>query len=380
MTEPILVIHPPEEFPKELADLLESVNIMSDFADFHQIQSGQVYTTARDVTLLWSSTFTSEAGEMLRLLGAKTERGFSTALILMAPVLDARTREEFFESGLDDVLPLDTSATELLHKVAKYRKANLTTERLGYATSELTRTTTLLDKAQGLKNHFLSRITHDIRTPMTTLKLCSELLGNIAHESTSTPQKVGDIISVLMRSIQRVETVFRELTTISRLDVEDLRLQCRLVDLNLSVTEAVAECFSEAMQQQVVLDVQNTDLPPIWADAQRIRQMLTNMIALSLIRSEPKGQILLETMRDDSGLRCSIRDEGPKVADMVLSEIMKGLSEDEPTMETRVELYVIHRIAEAHGGTMRYTPLPRGMELSVWLPLDQETINTGDIS
>lgn len=239
--------------------------------------------------------------------------------------------------------------------------------QLAERSAELQKANTELARLLEIKDRFVSLATHDIRTPVTTMKLAVAVL------ETSLPpdarEKVRKSLDILSRNLARVENKLQEYRLITRLDLQCLHLTIGPVDLNDAVKDAVASYFPGAISRGVTLDAEFSEVPAMRGDAARIGQLARELIESSLERLGEGERLLVQTCAEGNGAWIRIVDDGPLVPPDETEGLLRGLDTGDPTQQTRAPLFAAHQIARAHGGRIALrSSREEGTVFSAWLP------------
>lgn len=240
-------------------------------------------------------------------------------------------------------------------------------KRLADRSEQLEQVNKELEHLVELKDRFLSLATHDIRTPITTMKLAVTVLeSKLPDDVRSSVRKPLDI---LQRNLARVEGKIEEYRLITRLGLDRLHLTFGPVDLNACVQDAIACYFPGAISRGIDLDAELDDIPPMRGDAARIGQLTRELIESSLERIEQGQRILVRTEFANDGAWIRVTDNGPVMPEEDTRDLLDGLDRFVPTRQTRVPIFAAHQIASAHGGCLEIkSDEHTGTTFSAWLP------------
>jgi signal transduction histidine kinase len=159
-----------------------------------------------------------------------------------------------------------------------------------------------------LKTDFVSTVSHELRTPLAAIYGAALTLqrGDLHLEETQR----GGLLDVIANEADRLARIVNDILWASRLDAGTMTLTIESCDagaLARQVVDAAAQYAPEPIRLE--LDVP-ADLPPVAADADKIRQVLTNLIDNAVKYSPDGGRVLLALERVGRGLRFAVRDEG----------------------------------------------------------------------
>ncbi len=265
--------------------------------------------------------------------------------------------------------PVDPS--ELRAKVRAHLELKQLREAAHRNGWEMRETMDRLGKTLGLQRQFLSLVTHDLRTPLTTVKLTAELLRDqLRNRLPDLTPAQENLFAVLLRNILRIEGSFNEIMNVTRFDTQAPRLRLAPLDVNAVVEDAISACAPHTHRAEIRIRFGFSPLPRLRADGQLLHQLVVNLLSLCLARMDIRDHATVETAPLDPGVRLRISDTGPHLDPANLRRIQEGLDEDMPSPRTRVGLYLAHRTARAHGGTLTLESAPgSGLAFVVDLPL-----------
>jgi signal transduction histidine kinase len=145
-----------------------------------------------------------------------------------------------------------------------------------------------LEHQETLRRHMLADITHELRTPLSVLRLQIESLQDGVEQST--PEVLGSLhheVSLLTRLVE-------DLRLIALADAGQLSLNIETLDARSALEHAAAAALPHARQRGIDLRHEADEpLPLIRADAQRLAQMLGNLLENALRYTPPGGQVIL---------------------------------------------------------------------------------------
>lgn len=200
---------------------------------------------------------------------------------------------------------------ELMHLFAGQAAVALENARLF---EELGQRNTELTEANRLKSEFLARVSHELRTPMNSINGYSEMLLRQIYGPVNDKQ--GDRIERILRNGKNLLALIDDLLDIAKIDAGRMELQIEPVDLREEVRATLHNLESQAATRGLNMHMEVSEgLPPVRADAMRLRQILNNLLSNALkftkqgsvtVRSEarpsPDGAPMLWTTVEDTGI------------------------------------------------------------------------------
>jgi PAS domain S-box-containing protein len=232
----------------------------------------------------------------------------------------------------------------LAQTVAKLTVLVIERERLLLEREEARANALISQEATRRMDQFLGIASHELKTPLTTVKGNIQLakrrakssLTEIPPGSTSLRQKIDDVQMLLDRAERQADVQNRlisDLLDVSRIQVNRLEMRQEHVDLLSIVREAVEDVRYAGATRTFHMTLGVAELIPVFADADRITQVVSNYLTNALRYSPNESPIDIDVSIAGNNARVAVRDEGP------------GLSPDE---QIRIwdRFYRVHEIEE----------------------------------
>ena len=279
---------------------------------------------------------------------------------------------------------------ELLNRTLEDRVQERTRklETLNEALNQANRELTELDR---LKSHFLSTVSHEFKTPLTSIKAFAEILLDEA-DSRNASEEMKRFLGIINSESDRLSRLIRNLLNMSRLESGRMLWRMSVFPVK-EVVDAALDGLLPVFRSREVELVRNTDCPGarFHADRDRIQEVVTNLLE-NAVKFSPRGGkvwIACTEEADANGgrrLRISIRDEGPGIPPDHLEKIFDRFSQVDAS-DTRSKggtglgLAISREIVEHHGGRIwAESTLGGGTTFHFWLRLvgDGERVPTAD--
>ncbi len=215
---------------------------------------------------------------------------------------------------------------------------------------------TLINKIHS-QERLLRMVAHELRTPLTaaTLAVQSQQLGQISLD------RFQDVIK---RRLDEIEALSKDLLEVGLTKWEDLFNPQRL-DLGNVAAEAILELEKLWLRRgiQIITDIPS-DLPKVYADQRRMRQVLLNLLENALKFTKSGGQVSLTMLhRTTRWVEISVSDSGPGIPEEEQQRIFLDRVRLPQTSDTTsgygVGLSVCRRIVEVHGGRIWVVSQPQ---------------------
>lgn len=223
-------------------------------------------------------------------------------------------------------------------------------------------------KREESKDEFISVASHELKTPITSIKLYTDILANKISSTSSEYQIVGK----LQDQVNRMVSLTNDILDFSRIRIGDLQVNFEVfnvVDLVKEVIEPVQNAHPDRdIQLRVTLKRE------VYADRARIAQVILNLVSNAVKYSPPSSKITITCMMQDEKALIRVSDNGAGIPKEQQSKIfdkfyrIDGLMSDQTSLG--IGLYVSARIIKKHKGKIWVNSRKKGgSTFSFTLPL-----------
>lgn len=232
------------------------------------------------------------------------------------------------------------------------------------------------------KNEFVASVSHELRSPLTSVVTFSNLLAQPDWGELDDEQR--QFIEVIQRNADRLLRLIEDLLLLARLEARTLQFVPSRVILPDLVRAAVAERAPLAQAADVTLKAEVSGDETMSCDELRISQVLGNLIGNALKFTPPGGLVTVRCHPAADGWRLSVTDSGIGIPSEDLEQIFEAFHrasnvERHSHPGTGLGLVISKAIVERHGGLMEITSeLGRGTTVTVWLPQRRVADREGD--
>jgi len=232
--------------------------------------------------------------------------------------------------------------------------------------------TTQLADADRARRSFLADLAHELKAPVGGLKAGVEALTAGAKANAPLRDRLLDGIA---NEVHRLERLTNDLILFARLDVG--QLEVRHDPLNLAQVIALCCQSGQAMAEQAHISLSceiPSQLPTIRGDADRLAQVVTNLLDNALKFTPPGGRVSVRAWVEGSAIHVAVSDGGPGFAPEDLPHIFnrfyRGRTQGRERPGIGLGLAIARSIVEAHGGSITaYNRPGGGAEVAITLPL-----------
>ncbi|MGS5086009.1 response regulator [Hydrogenophaga sp. A37] len=214
------------------------------------------------------------------------------------------------------------------------------------------------ERASRVKSEFISTVSHELRTPLTAI---SGALGLIAGGAVGplSPQ-VEDMVGIAKKNSQRLSYLINDLLDMEKLMVGKLHFDIRALELMPLLEQALVEnqAYAEPYKVRYVLS-QRIDGLRVWVDAQRLQQVLANLLSNAAKFSPEGAQVEVAVRRRGEAVRVEVRDHGAGIPASFQASIFQKFSQADAS-DTRQKggtglgLAISRELIERMGGSMGF--------------------------
>ena len=224
----------------------------------------------------------------------------------------------------------------------------------GVLTTAIVRDVSERRKLDLLKQQFLSILSHELRTPINAIMgfasvLDDEVTGPQTAEAHRFLQRILNGADVLL-------TLIDDLLDMSRLQAGRFHLSPELIAFDAVMVEVCDSLRPLAEQKHIQLTCRlATGVPRVFADPQRVRQILVNLIGNAIKFTPEGGRVAVCDVRDEAGVRVEVEDTGIGIAEADLGKLFipftqLDMSNTRRAGGTGLGLSICKSLVAAHGG------------------------------
>ncbi|HSB40098.1 MAG TPA: ATP-binding protein [Gaiellaceae bacterium] len=272
-------------------------------------------------------------------------------LSLVRRETDAFTTEEIELAGL-----LGRLVASAVQNIRAYESERKTVEELR--------------RLSALRADFVSLVSHELRTPMAAVIGSARTLQERWRELS--PDQRESFLELISGETNRLAELISDVLDTSRIEAGTFSFRFREVDLAQLVRDVVAA--ARLGQDEVLLHAEVHDLlPEIRGDAERLRQVLTNLIDNAIKYSPAGSEVEVRAYPEGRHVRIDVRDRGPGIAKadqgLIFEKFGRVASAGPARPGTGLGLFIARSIAEAHGGVLDVHSAPeQGATFTLELP------------
>ena len=299
---------------------------------------------------------------------------------LSAGDLSARTGLSY---GPGEVSQLARAFDEMAESLERAEQRRLLAEELRRKNFELEQQNLSIQEANRLKTEFLSMVTHELRTPLTSIRGYVHLL--LEGEAGALSEEQRELLGIVRNNAERLLVLIDELLDLSRIEAGRIELDRETLDLTPLIRGVAGSLrpLVDAKGQQLTVDVAEP-LPAVRADADRVTQILTNLVSNAHKYTPAGGRISVAARGEDGRVRVDVRDTGiglsPDEQAQLFTKFFRARNAATRQVGgTGLGLAITRSLVETHGGEIAVESAPgEGSTFSFTLPSAGEPEDTRD--
>lgn len=227
-----------------------------------------------------------------------------------------------------------------------------------------------IKRLETIKRDFISNVSHELKTPLTSIK------GFIETMETESKEINPIYLEVIKRNTDRLINIVHDLLLLSRLEDKFPSIKKEAVDIKEMLETIVLPLEPLLKKKNLSFALQAEEpLPPVSGDPDKLEDLFVNLLD-NAIKYTEKGEITVKVMREKNWLRCDIVDTGIGIPEKHVDRIFERFFVLDPSRSkasggTGLGLSIVKHIVLMHGGTIEVRSTEgRGTTFTIRLPLE----------
>jgi two-component system OmpR family sensor kinase len=235
--------------------------------------------------------------------------------------------------------------------------------------------------SQQAQRDFLANVSHDLRTPLTSIQGFSQA---IVEGVTSDPESAQRAAQIIHDEAGRMNRMVESLLDLARIEAGQLDFKAHAVALS-DLLQNVGDSLSVKARDKglgLTLEIP-PGLPRIAGDGDRLAQVFVNLLDNAVKHTPAGGQITLRAETDPNGVTIAVQDTGVGIPPDDLPRVFERFYQVDKSRKSDrrsgmgLGLAITKQIVEAHGGVIQVaSALGKGTTFTVWLPLPRPDMTT----
>lgn len=263
----------------------------------------------------------AETEKVQQILGTKTT--FAFPIFVKAKPIGiflASTKKRYHELSKYELEVMDTFVNLIglaLQDSSIYSALRKTSYQLEVANRRL-------EEVDKLKDEFVSVASHELRTPMTAIRSYAWMALNRSDVPLS--EKLKKYLSRTMISTERLINLVNDMLNISRIEAGRVEINPRSFNISELATDVLSEIAPKASEKNISLHLLDSKLPLVFADSDKVHQVLLNLVGNSLKFTQSGGSVTVSFFTDGKDVEVSVKDNGVGITREDLTMLFKKFS------------------------------------------------------
>ncbi|MFN3850595.1 MAG: ATP-binding protein [Spirosomataceae bacterium] len=246
------------------------------------------------------------------------------------------------------------SLEEVVEILKKSQELLALNKELQRKSDEMKVLTEQLQRNDRLKDDFLSTVTHEIRTPLTSIKALSEILFDNPDLEIEERQH---FLNTIVKESDRLSRLINQVLDLEKFDSGKLKLNTELIDVVEIIKESIESIEQLAKEKKIeLIFISENVVPKIQGDFDRIMQVVLNLLSNAIKFTEAgKGDVTIQTFQEDNQIIVSVQDNGQGVSEEFRNLIFEKFYQADNQMIRKPKgsglgLAISKKIIELHNG------------------------------
>lgn len=211
-----------------------------------------------------------------------------------------------------------------------------------------------LRQVEDSRREFVANVSHELRSPITSIRGFAEGMA----EGVIPPEEHPKYLRLVAEESRRLSRLVEDLLQLSRLEREDATLKKSEFDINEMLRRALIRRMNDLEEKQIDVDCDFREDPcPVYADSERIEQVVINLLDNAVKFTGEKGRIVLTTEAEGNRTAVTVWDDGPAVPEEDREKVFdRFFTSDRAHTSgkgTGLGLSICQRIMEMHGSPIQ---------------------------
>lgn len=333
--------------------------------------------------VVWDALWIGAAGGV-EVISALLAAGFSVGMLFAISRTVRQSEvwvEDYYHQGLAYWQDARQNQEKLFQTLDDLTRANEQMRRLNLLAQNLRQQA---EEARRTKDEFVANVSHELRTPLNMIIGFSELIVNNPQAyGVKLPAPLMADLTVIYRNASHLSGLINDILDLSQIELGQMALSREWVNLAEIVADSVLVMRPMFYGKGLYLETDlPPDLPPVYCDRLRIREVLLNLLS-NAGRFTDQGGVTLSVVNDEHGVIFKISDTGPGIKGKDLGKLFQPFQQLDSSIRRRfggtgLGLNISKNFVDMHGGKVWVESAEgEGTTFSVFLPdiqrLDEES-------
>lgn len=230
-----------------------------------------------------------------------------------------------------------------------------------------------------MKSDFVSTVSHEFRSPLTSIRQLAEMLGSDRVSSEERRKRYYDVI---LEQSERLSLLVSNILDLARIDEQRFNLEYEEVDISQLLNTIVVRARKQGGEEGIAIRLNIDDeLPPVSVDPDAITHIMTNLIDNAIKYSNESPDVAIGVKADGRELVITVSDKGIGIPKGEIDKVFERFYRvgDEFTRKVKgsgLGLALVRELVQAHSGTIKILSEPkRSSTFTIRLPMSNDKEN-----
>ena len=230
---------------------------------------------------------------------------------------------------------------------------------------------THLKKLELMRKDFVANVSHELKTPITSITGFAETLLSGAKDDK---ESLDRFLTIIYDESSRLQGLIEDLLTLSRLEADEFKIERTDVDMNQLIEEVLPVVEQRAKQEGITLTANVKDDIMLKADSERVKQVIINLMNNAISYTGENGTVNLTVSDEGEKVHIQVTDDGIGIPEEAVTRIFERFyrvdkARSRNTGGTGLGLAIVKHIVEVHDGNISVESKPdKGSVFHVHLP------------
>lgn len=231
---------------------------------------------------------------------------------------------------------------------------------------------TELKQVEAMRKDFVANVSHELKTPVTSIRGFAETLLDGAHED---PETRKNFLEIIFKESKRIQLLVDDLLVLSKIEKDEPQLLITKINLATLLQEILPIFEQRAAQKNLKLEIELNEDLFFEADEDKVKQILINLFMNAINYTPENGTVSLCLKEVDDYVLLKVSDTGVGIEKELLPRIFERFyrvdkDRSRTTGGTGLGLAIVKHIVEAHNGKIEVSSeVNKGSTFSVYLPI-----------
>ena len=216
---------------------------------------------------------------------------------------------------------------------------------------------TLLQHLENLRKDFIGNVSHELKTPLSTIINVLELLKDQKKISVHERNK---FMNILNKESLKMKSIIEDLLSLTKIETDLTKKNTKIVDLNTIIFDSISRVKTRAKKKQIKIKFIGLKTAKILGESNQLQQMIVNIIDNSIKYADVKSTINIELKQFENRILLSFSDKGKGIPERLIPRITERFYRTPDAKIRKIEgtglgLAIVKHIAIRHKAKLKIT-------------------------